>query len=163
MMARVLPLMVKDRSGSAAAEMALVLPLLLVLVFTMLEGAHYMYVEHQIVKGVRDGARYAARLPFGKYPSCGIDASVVDTIKEVTRTGQLSGGTARVSGWTNAEVTVTANCPATAVTTGIYAGLGNAPRVTVKAVVDYAPLIAPVSLMTSLKVAAQQQAAVMGL
>ena len=62
--------------------------LLLTLMFAGLEGAHYLYVEHQVVKGVRDGARYAARLPFD---------SVVDStsVKNVTRTGNIAGGMER--------------------------------------------------------------------
>ncbi|PKB14518.1 Flp pilus assembly protein TadG [Novosphingobium kunmingense] len=153
----------RDSRGSAAAEMAMVIPLLLALTFTTLEGAHYLYVEHQIVKGVRDGARFGARKSFASFTCSTVDATTETLIKEVTRTGTISGGTSRVSGWTNNEITVTPSCPATAVTTGIYSTLSNAPRITVKAVVPYPSLFGALTGMNvNVKVAAQDQAAVMG-
>jgi len=57
----------RDTKGASAAEMALVLPLLLVLMFGPFELAHYFWTEHKVVKGVRDGARYASRLGFTNY------------------------------------------------------------------------------------------------
>ena len=50
-----------DRAGSAAAEMALVLPLLLVIMFGTFELGHFFYSEHIVQKAVRDAARYASR------------------------------------------------------------------------------------------------------
>ena len=49
-----------DRRGAAAAEMALVTPLLLVILFGAVELGNYFYNEHIVVKAVRDGARFAA-------------------------------------------------------------------------------------------------------
>lgn len=160
----------RDQRGAAAVEMALMLPLLLILMFACLEGAYYLYIEHQIVKGVRDGARFAARQSFANFTCSTVNATVVANTKEVTRTGQISGGTARVPGWTAANsstsnITVSASCPATAITTGIYKdlALANAPQVTVSATVSYHPLFATISgFSTSLKVYAKDQAAVMG-
>ena len=51
-----------DTSGAAAAEMALILPLVLTMMFATFEGAWYLVCEHRVIKGVRDAARYAARL-----------------------------------------------------------------------------------------------------
>lgn len=157
-------LILNNRSGAAASEFALLLPMLLALMFVCFEGGHYMYVEHQIVKGVRDGARFAARHPFSKFTCATVDAALVTQIQEVTRTGAVSGGTSRVSGWDNAEVTVTASCPGTAVTTGIYTGMANAPRVTVSAQVPYPSLFNALGgFDANAVVAARQQAAVVGL
>ncbi len=153
-----------NSSGTAAAEMALVLPMLLALMFVAFEGGHYLYIEHQVVKGVRDGARFAARQAFSKYTCTTVDAALQTQIKEVTRTGKTSGGSTRVSGWANADVTVTATCPGTAVTTGIYSGMANAPRVTVNTSVIYPSLFKALGLFNSSTiVGARQQAAVMGL
>ena len=151
-----------DQHGTAAVEMALMLPLLITLLFGGLEGAHYLYVEHQVVKGVRDGARYAGRLPFADV-SCGtVSASAETAIKEVTRTGQTSGGTSRVRGWTNAQVTVTPAC-VTAIQTGIYKTMTGAPRITVSATVPYTSLFRSVTgIDVNAKVHASQQAAAMG-
>lgn len=155
-----------DQAGAAAAEMALVLPMLLALMFGCLEGAHYLYIEHQIVKGVRDGARFAARQSFTNYScsSTSVGSSSVETeIKNVTRTGQVSGGASRVSGWTDADVTVSVSCPSTAITTGIYSDFTNAPQVTVSSTVAYPSLFGTLSgLTTSFKVHSRDQAAVMG-
>jgi Flp pilus assembly protein TadG len=158
------------RFGSAAAEMALVLPFLVVLMFGGAELGYYFYNEHQVVKGVRDGARYAGRQSFvslncngGTTPSA-IPADVETAIQEITRTGQISGGTARVIGWVNEDVTVTLECPATVITTGIYQDEDNAPQVTVEATVDYASLFDGVGVIDSTyTLTASQQAAVMGI
>lgn len=160
--------LLSDQNGAAAVEMALVLPFLLALMFMGLEGAHYLYTEHQIVKGVRDGARFAARHEFSNY-SCGsstVPAGLETTIKNVTIYGKISvSGTdkPRVSTWTAADTSVSVSCPATAVNTGIYEDLTNAPRVTVSATVSYPSLFGTLGALTSsFKVHASDQAAVMG-
>jgi len=141
-----------DRRGAAAAEMALVLPFLVTLMFVTFEGGYFLWNQHKVVKSVRDGARYAGRLPFSSYPDCAPPAStpaavtggVATTIKEVTRTGKMSGGTPAVLGWVNEDITVT--CSYETGIGGLYATNGNqAPRVTVSASVGY-----PDSPITSL-------------
>lgn len=136
--------------------MALILPLLLTLMFAGLEGAHYLYVEHQVVKGVRDGARYAARLPFD---------SVVDStsVKNVTRTGNIAGGTPRVSNWANADIDVNFGCASVSGLAGIYKTL-NCPRiVTVSTTFNYASLFGALTgFDVGVRIHASQQAAVMG-
>jgi Flp pilus assembly protein TadG len=152
-----------NQSGNAAVETALMLPILLGIMFVCVEGGHYFYIEHQVVKGVRDGARFAARQPFTKFTCSTVDSTVADLVKEVTRTGVVSGGSTRVFGWDNTEVTVSASCPATAVTTGIYKGMANAPTVTVSATVPYPSLFKALGgLPTTAVVSARNQAAVMG-
>jgi len=145
------------------------LPFLVVLLFGSVELGYYFYTEHQIVKGVRDGARFGARQSFaamncnGNSPST-IPSDVEATIKAITRTGQVSGGAARVRGWQNNDITVTITCPATAVTTGIYSGADNAPQINVATTVSYASLFNGLGVIDSnFKLNAEQQAAVMGL
>lgn len=171
-MSRALASFLKDQSAAAAAEMALVIPLLLVLMFTALEGAHYLYVEHQIVKGVRDGARYAARQPLATYGCTSAtntaqaitDATIKAAIIEVARTGQVAGGTPRVSTWSANSPPNDVYFTCAAVTTGVYATLAAAPRITVKAVVPYPSLFGALTgITTSFKVAAENQAPVVGL
>ena len=158
---------VRCEAGAAAAEMALLVPLLVVMLFSAIEVAYYFYSEHQVVKGVRDGARYASRQSFTSIncqAGSTVPAGVVSAIKEVTRTGQPSGGTARVPGWVNADVAVSVSCPGTAITTGIYRTEPNAPVVTVTANVDYTSLFDGVGILTdSYDLNATQQAAVMGI
>jgi Flp pilus assembly protein TadG len=135
-----------DRRGAAAAEMALMLPFLLTLLFVTFEGGYFLWNEHKVVKGVRDGARYAARLPFSRYAGCPVapdaPAAVTDptltAIRQVTRTGKLSGGTPTLGGWLDTHITVT--CDQVAGAGGLFdANAGRAPRVNVSAAVPYPP------------------------
>lgn len=154
------------RRGAAAAELALLLPFLVLLMFGGIELSYYFYSQHQVVKGVRDGARYASRQSFA---SLNCDAGTVPTavetaIQEVTRTGRISGGTARVPGWVNENTTVTLTCPATALRTGIYVRESNAPQINLNASVAYQSLFAGVGVINSTyQLNARQQAAVMGI
>lgn len=160
----ILARLVRSASGAAAAELALCLPMVMALMFGSFEGGNYLLTEHKIVKGVRDGARYAARLSHANY-NCGtgaVNATAQTQIKEVTRTGRPSGGTVRVRGWSNTTVDVTLSCDA-ATNTGLYRDIGAAPRVLVSSVVPYPSLLGRLGFDTSgVVVRAQAEAAVMG-
>lgn len=154
------------RSGAAAAEMVLVLPLMTVLLFGAVELGYYFYCEHQVVKGVRDGARYGSRQSFVDVNCDGgtpyLDSDVETAVQEMTRTGRISGGTARVPGWVNADVSVSIDCEA--VTTGIYTGADGAPQINITATVSYDSLFDGIGVLDSTyTLNASQQAAVMGL
>jgi len=155
-----------DVRGNAAAEMALLLPLLVMLLIGMFEGGYFLWSEHKVVKGVRDGARYAARQNFAEYTclSNTIDSTVVDDVKNLTRTGTTDGsGRDAVPGWTNSEITVSLSCD-DATDTGIYAQVGTAPRVKVSATVPYPSLFGTLGFDTStIHLNASAQAAVMGI
>lgn len=131
----------RNERGAAAAEMALILPAALAVMFATFEGAHYMMTEQRVIKGVREAARYAGRLDFSLY-GCpgGTFSGSTATIQNLARTGQLVGGVPRVSSWENNDTTVTVTC--TAATTGIYKVNGNfAPAVRVSARVSYPSLM----------------------
>jgi len=177
MMRRFLSRFLADPTGAAAAEMMLVMPMLFVLIFTTFEGGHYMWTEHKALKGVRDGARFAARLPF-EYYSCASASLVAPTttgfptasarvsqIKNLTRTGMLTGGTAKIPGWgAGDDVAVTVACDAD-YTQGLYANVtGGAPHVTVSTVVSYPSILGMLGFNTAgAVVRAQADAAVTGL
>ena len=152
-----------DRSGAAAAEMALVLPLLIVILFAGFEGGHFMWSEHKVVKAVRDGARYAGRQSLD---ACTAGIANQDNIQILTRTGTLDPTAAPVvPGWTdNSTVTVSISCDA-GTTTGIYKSQASgAPRVTVSASVPYPDLFGSIGFPTDgLILNAEAEAAVMGL
>ena len=162
-----------SQSGVAAAEMALVTPLLLVLMMAAFEVGNYFYSEHVVATAVRDGARYASRQSFLKFP-CGsaIGGTVVQDTQNITMNGAISGGLQRLAGWTNANsVSVTFACDTTnsSVGNGIYTGLAGGIRVvTVAAVVPYTPLFARFGItnahtLNGLNLVAQSQAAVVGI
>ena len=162
--------MIRGRGGNAAVEMALAVPLLLVLIFGCFEMGNYFWNEHIAMKGVRDGARFAARQPVDQI-GCGpavTNASIETNIKNVTRTGQVSGGTERIRNWDNSEVTVRIDCQATPTgvyASGIYTNLPLGARiVTVSATVPYPSLFQNLGFAAaSLNVNASAQAAVMGI
>jgi len=171
-----------NRSGSAAVEMALVLPMLLVLMFGSFDVGNYFLSEHVVQKAVRDAARYAARLPMTNYPSCTVPAggTAETQTRRVARTGDPDGdydnnGTAdqRLIGWTNDNMaTVTINCGVAGSFNngGVYKDFptvggvaGAAPVITVQATVPYKTFFGILGLRAStVNLYAQSQAAVIG-
>jgi Flp pilus assembly protein TadG len=150
--------------GTAAAEMALVTPLLIIIMFGAFEAGNFFWNQQIIGKAVRDGARFAGRRPFTDYVGCAPSTNVINDTRNVTRTGRISGGTPRIANWTDATtVTVTGTCSATT-TNGIYRNNpGGAPIVTVSATVTYNSLFGNLGFTTtSLAMRADAQAAVMG-
>jgi len=158
-------LLVRCRHGAAAAEMALLLPFLVILMFGSFETGKYFLDAHTIQKAVRDGARYAARQPFSEMP-CGGTATDDTEIKNLVRTGTTaSGAPPRIPYWTdNSTITITIVCDSgqTYSAGGVYNTVpGGARRVTVNATVPYNALFGiPVA---GVNVNANSQAAVMGI
>lgn len=121
-----------DRSGTAGVEMALIVPMLLVLMFGLLEAGLYFWSEHKAIEAVRTGVRYASRLPMTSVCPTVPNATVAN-IANMTRTGKLDTTAAPVvPGWTNNnQVSVTVRCD-TYLATGIYTTYGgNGATVTV--------------------------------
>ena len=155
-----------DQRGNAAAELALMLPFITVLLFGTVEIGYFFYTEHQVVKGVRDGARYGGRQSFADIncDDASVPDDIEDAIQQVTMTGRASGGTVRVPGWEAGDVTVAVDCPATPVTGGIYSDESNAPTVVVSTTVEHTPLFGSFpGLPESYTLQASQQSAVMGI
>lgn len=165
------------QEGSAAAEMALVMPLLLIIMMGALELGNYFWNEHVLLKGLRDGARYAARQSFPNFSSCtGAPAGTVEAdTKNIVRTGKVSGGSDRLPNWTSADATfsLTVSCSTTAGTqtlSGIYKDNTNAagtfigaPIVTVSAHVPYRSILGSYGFTgVGFSLNGREQAAVMG-
>lgn len=157
-----------DRRGSVGAEFALVLPMLLVLMFGGLEAGHFFWTEHKLIKAVRDGARYAARMDIDKLCNGAtqqLDADVQNEIQRVTSTGQVAaGGAPKVPGWSAGAVTITVGCEQF-VDTGIYTDLGTkGPVVTVSSgSVTYPSLFAGLGFIdSSIKISAESSTPVLG-
>jgi len=165
----------RDRRGAAAAEMALVMPLLLAIMVGSVELGSLFYNEHILVKAVRDGARYAARQNFSNYGCSGAPGgTVVAETQALVRTSLLTSGADRFADIQNSDITLDTRCETTADDdlgstenmTGIYRGAANgAPVVTVSATVDYAPVIGAAFGFSGVgwHLNASEQAAVMGL
>ena len=155
--------------GSAAAEMAIVTPLLLIILGGSLELGNYFLDEHVVAKAVRDGARFAARQSFTYYTACTGDPGgtvKADTVN-VVRTGLLSGGTDQIGNLGSATIDVTHTCTTTVsgqTMSGIYNGRASgAARVKVEATVPYQSILGSFGFpVTSLNLYAKSEAAVMG-
>jgi len=166
----------RDRDGSAAAEMAMVAPMLLILLFGSVEIGKYFMDEHTVVKAVRDGARFAARQQMTNFiTTAGVCQStplgnVVNDTKNLVRTGNTAGTGTRLSYWTNNNtITVDMACHAQSggqSMAGIYAGVVyngspvGAPVVTVTATVPYEPLLGLFGIVGGGNLVATQEAAV---
>nr|WP_294851142.1 TadE/TadG family type IV pilus assembly protein [uncultured Sphingomonas sp.] len=147
------PILAWTRSsrGTAAAEMALVLPFLLVLLFGSVELGNYILNEHEVVKSVRDGARFGSRLTLADTYACpGTVFKATDAttqIVNVTKTGTPNGtgsarlpaaywGTACTSGVPAVDVSI--RCMDKDTYPGIWRGLGDdIPVVKVSADIQY--------------------------
>ena len=164
----------RDGRGAAAAEMALVAPLLCAIMIGSVEVGSYFYNEHILVKAVRDGARYAARQGFSNYENLGAcanptNATMIANVKALVRTSLLANGTDRFPDIQDSDITLSTSCKATQggqSMTGIYRGrTTGAPIIKVQASVDYEPVIGAAFGFSGigLKLNASQEAAVMGL
>lgn len=167
-MMRALSLTLRDTRAAAGAEMALMLPMLLALLFGGMEGAHFMWSEHRLVKAVREGARFASRQDIDAF-DCGtqeIEEGVATAIANVTRTASLDGaGKPKLPGWTDNSTVVATVAPCDEETaTGIYNEVsGGARIVTVSATVKYDSLFLKMGFIPSaISLQAFSEAAVMG-
>ena len=149
--------------------MALVLPLLLLIMFSSLELGNYFMNEHRLAEAVRNGARFAARQSFSNYTACSgaPGGNVVSDTRNVVMNGYLSGGSVITPNVQAADVNVSTSCLSIAggqTMTGIYAGRpGGAQKVTVAASVNYKPVISAFGFTgIGLKLNAKSEAAVAG-
>ena len=171
-MIRTVRQILSDCVGTAAAEMALIAPLLITLMFGSMELGNYFLNEHAVVKAVRDGARYAGRLDIVNYtcPSGSAIGSITGKeteVKNLTRTGSINGlATPRLGYWTDAStITVSVRCVAKASYGGTFSSLvGDIPVVTVAADVPYGSLFKYIGFTSiNLSLRAESEATVMGI
>lgn len=100
---RLLPF-IRDDRASAAAELAMVTPFLLTLMFGAVELGNIFMDEHALEKQVRNGARYASRLEIDENYACPAsvfaDADYETKIINVTKNGVVDGsGNPRWTGY----------------------------------------------------------------
>ena len=158
---RLLPI-IRNKRASAAAELALVTPFLLALMFGAVELGNLFMDEHALEKQVRNGARYASRLEIDENYACPAsvfaDADYQTKTINVTRNGVVDGaGNPRWTGyWTRAcpgqqALTVSVRCVnkdqidvGNTGNSGIYTSLGGTtiPVVKVSGAVRYRSVIA---------------------
>lgn len=160
--------LIADCRAAAAAEMALVAPLLILILFGSAELGRYFYHEHVLVKSLRDGAVFAARAPIDNFDcaATSVNNAVFVNTRSLVRTGGLSGQADLLPWWSaaGATFTMTLACPTSAggvTLEGIYtANGGKVPVITLNASLPYQPFFASAG-MTSLNASAQS--AVLGI
>jgi Flp pilus assembly protein TadG len=120
-----------DAEGSALVEAAVVMPVLVPLILGVFEFSWYFHYQQLVESGVRDAARYLARTaPDTTPPTNPCDnTTFVSNAKNIATNGVISGGTARVPGWTVGSVAV--SCSAFDNSSSAYLGPATIYRVTV--------------------------------
>jgi Flp pilus assembly protein TadG len=127
----------KARDGAALVEFTLVAPLLILLMCGMAEFANAMRQYHIMEKGVRDAARYLARVPM---TGCTVSGDAVTAAQNLALTGRTSGGSFLLPTWTDpSTVAVTVpNCFDNS--SGTYRGYPQMPVVQVTIDAPYVDL-----------------------
>jgi len=90
----------RDQRGSALIEGAAVIPLLIALVFGVFEFSWFFYQQHLITIGLHDAADYLARSPDPCNAVSRAWKAEQQFAKNLATRGSLTGGAARVRGWT---------------------------------------------------------------
>lgn len=118
-----------NRDGSALLEASILTPMLFSMVLGVYEFSWYFYQQQLVEAGIRDSVRYLARIPIPNTTTnpCSLSdangtsfATYVARAQNIAATGQTaSGGTARVKGWTAANVSI--SCPLSSSPIGTYA------------------------------------------
>jgi len=116
----------RNREGSALVEATVVVPVLFTLTFGVYEFSWVFYTHQLVSAGVRDAARYAAKAYDPTNP-CG--STTVTDAQNLAATGSISGGTARVSGWSAGDVTIV--CSNIDNSGGTYRGIGGGATVAI--------------------------------
>lgn len=135
--------LLRDRRGTSIIEMTLLTPLLISLGLGIAESGRAFQHHHVMNKAMRDAARFLARVPV-TCPSGGATGTVtnsadVTTAKNLALNGAVTGGTPRVSYWTDpASITVQVDCFDNSA--GTYRGQPGIPLITVTAAVAYSDL-----------------------
>ena len=102
----------RDDDGSALVEATIVMPLLIGFFLGVFEFSWYFYNQQLVVSGLRDAARYMTRIELtdgNRDPCAQKDRNGVLYTAEaanIATTAETAGGSARVSGWSAADVTI---------------------------------------------------------
>jgi TadE-like protein len=104
----------EDQEGSALLEGTILVPVLFALIFGVLEFSYYFYQQHLVSTGVRDAARYLARV---QDPTA---AAAQTTAQNLAATGSPAGGSyRRAKGFDPAEVSISFSLVANAPVGGV--------------------------------------------
>jgi TadE-like protein len=97
-------MLLRDDDGSALVESAVLIPLLLALLLGVYEFSWFVYQQHIASTGVRDAARYLARVDNPCDERSSVWRIELAHARNLATTGSIRGDTARIKGWTAAMV-----------------------------------------------------------
>jgi Flp pilus assembly protein TadG len=89
-----------DQQASALIEGAAMVPLLILFFVGVFEFSWFFYRQHLITIGLHDAASYLARSSDPCDPTSHAWKTALEQAKNLATTGSISGGAARVRGWT---------------------------------------------------------------
>src|SRR5262245_26996238 len=90
----------RDQQGSALIEGAVMVPLLIAFFSGVFEFSWFFYQQHLVVIGLHDAASYLARSSDPCNPASSTWKIELEQAKNLATSGSISGGPARVRGWT---------------------------------------------------------------
>ena len=122
MIRRILTIMWGDEQGTALVEATLLTPVVLALVLGVFEFAWYFYQQQAIEVGLRDAARYIARIAPSSDPTCSSGDWPSAQYLATTGSVDTTNTNQRVRGWTPGQVNFT--CLALPNTGGYLGGDG---------------------------------------
>jgi len=146
-MSSLLKKLIREDSGTATIEAAVVFPMLMTLGFGAIEFSNAFYDHQEISTGIRDAARYMARVTDPSNNPCN-NSTAVGYAKNLAVNAVISGGSARIPGftksessWTTGNVTITCTAVANPVNAATgersYRGQSTLYIVTVTTAVTY--------------------------
>jgi hypothetical protein len=97
----------KDTNGSALLEGAIVVPILFAVLFGVYDFSWFFYHQHVMTIGIRDAARYLARLPDSCNATSPMWATEAANAVNLATTGLVRGGSARIRGWSTDMISIT--------------------------------------------------------
>jgi Flp pilus assembly protein TadG len=95
----------RDQQGSALMEGAVMVPLVIAFFSGVFEFSWFFYRQHLVAIGLHDAASYLARSSDPCNPTSHAWKAALEQAKNLATTGSLSGGAARIRGWTADSVT----------------------------------------------------------
>jgi hypothetical protein len=120
--------LLRDNEGSALVESAVLVPLLCALLFGVYEFSWFFYQQHIAAIGVRDAARYLARVSNPCDERSTMWPIELAHARNLATTGSIRGDAARIKGWVAAMVVLRCtaiNNPATSTGLRAYRGGGD--------------------------------------
>ena len=125
------------QSGLATVEFAIVLPVLMLMIFTCAELGRALYTYNTLTKAVRGGVRYAAENILNPAQVVDLDKSLIAETKNMVVNGAINPGQALLPGFGVEHVSVEA----------VNISAFSPPQVRVSADYEFVPMVGNIPLL----------------